>query len=225
MDVPGVYVATTVGSVDGRKTYKLTVPWQEHFESGATLQLSDSAPRLTIKFQLSKDAAAASRPTVISFSVPSAFVADTIEFRKLQIVAFIKKKPRKTTHAPPPTEPLPVDQTRGRTPRPQSRKRKPESPVPKQPEIAADATFIPPAGTVVLPCPDEVTMASLKGRLICHRFDKETWREVFALGGKALRISHDGAFFEVKYPGYRELYLHELTIASYGANATWCLYG
>ena len=84
---------------------------------------------------------------------------------------------------------------------PGSRKKKAVAPA--VPELAADATFVPPDGMFVLPCPATVDMQTLRGKLICHRFDKATWPSVFGLGGKALRVSSDEGFFEIKYPGFK----------------------
>ena len=81
--------------------------------------------------------------------------------------------------------------------------RKKKAVAPAAPDLAPDATFVPPEGMSVLPCPATVDMPSLRGKLICHRFDKASWPSVFGLGGKAQRVSSDIEFFEVKYPGFK----------------------
>lgn len=81
--------------------------------------------------------------------------------------------------------------------------RKKKAVAPAAPDLAADATFVPPDGMSVLPCPATVNMQTLRGKLICHRFDIATWPSVFGLGGKAQRVSSDEGFFEIKYPGFK----------------------
>ena len=75
----------------------------------------------------------------------------------------------------------------------------------------------------VLPKPARVDMATIKGKVIAHRFDKESWALVWALDGKAQRFAN--SWYEVKYKGFRELYLHRLSKTEYGADKTWVMYG
>ena len=147
-----------------------------------------------------------------------------IKLSGLQVVAFPKAK-KAASAAPPPPDPAPQPKKKraaNAVPQPAGPKKKKALPAN---DIPADAVFVPPDGMTVLPCPATVDMSTLRGKLICHRFAKADWPSVFGLGGKAQRVSSDSAYFEIKYPGFRELYLHTLAKEDYGADKTWCLYG
>lgn len=206
---------------EGRKTFAVSVPWQPQFQLGASCaftHISDGIPK--ISWQLSSDPASSGRATNLSFSLPIGFQPNEVTLTGLQITQFAKKK---APSKPPPPPPPASNQQKRANPAPQpGPKKKQTVPVPG---IPADAVFAPPEGTTILACPPTVDAASLKGKLIAHRFDKAAWAEVWATGGKALRRSADSDFFEVKYPGYRELYLHSLDASAYGPDKTWCLYG
>jgi hypothetical protein len=165
---------------------------------------------------------------LLQFSLPSAFAVSEITLSGLQIVALAKPKKTPPASAPPPPDPPPQRKKKrappNNVPQPGSKK-KAAAAAQQEVDIPADAVFVPPEGTTILACPPAVDAASLKGKLIAHRFDKAAWAEVWATGGKALRLSADSDFFEVKYPGYRELYLHSLDASAYGPDKTWCLYG
>ena len=87
------------------------------------------------------------------------------------------------------------------------------------PEVAADAPYAPEPGFVVLPKPTGVAI----GAIVAHRFDKAAWPRVWASGGRVLRVSSEPGFYEVKYMGHRDLYLHQLALADYGPTRTWVL--
>ena len=231
IDIDGDYKATPAAAQadPARKAFSVKVPWHDQFKSGATLQFSKSEPQISaIKFVLSSDPSAVGRDTLLQFSLPSAFAVSEITLSGLQIVALAKPKKTPPASAPPPPDPPPQRKKKrappNNVPQPGSKK-KAAAAAQQEVDIPADAVFVPPEGTSILSCPPTVDVASLKGKLIAHRFDKAAWAEVWATGGKALRRSADSAFFEVKYPGYRELYLHSLDASAYGPDKTWCLYG
>ena len=87
------------------------------------------------------------------------------------------------------------------------------------PEVAADAPYAPEPGFVVLPKPTGVAI----GAIVAHRFDKAAWPRVWASGGRVLRVSSEQGYYEVKYMGHRDLYLHQLALADYGPTRTWVL--
>ena len=72
-------------------------------------------------------------------------------------------------------------------------------------------------------CEISVAAKTIKNSIIAHRFCKETWPAVWAKGGKVLRLSSDPLYFEVKYTGFRELYLHSLKKSDYGPDKLWVL--
>ena len=100
------------------------------------------------------------------------------------------------------------------SPQPRSSKK-----VPLEPDVPADAPYTPEQGFVVLPRPTVVAI----GSFVAHRFDKAAWPLVWASGGRVLRTSSEKGFFEVKYVGVRDIYLHKLSLADYGITRTWVI--
>jgi hypothetical protein len=244
LQLPGTFVAVHKPSAKtpvGKKLYTVTMAWNEQMQPGCkltfhvpplgksvttTLTEKPNAGNLTLQLQMPDTVTddsfplgechlvPAAQPSVVAAQPPgaAAVVAQPLTKAALPVATAVPlpgKKKRATAYGG----------AEGKKPAKKTKKGDAQPPLP-EPDFGL-------AGYVVLPPPEDISIAALQDKLVAHRFSVKDWPPGWCVGTVEKQSTAKRTLnqYEVNYGKQFKpsVYIHQLLKEQYGATNNWVL--